>query len=109
MRSAIGDNMSKARVALVVVGDAMLVSAIALLLQIDKLINGTLYDYGLVFSDDWAQPYWLMLRITLFLIVIVIVILSIIELPYPAFEETTEEDEAQETVRQEYPARTSNH
>jgi formate hydrogenlyase subunit 4 len=101
--------MSKARVALVVVGDAMLVSAIALLLQLDKLINGTLYDYGLVFSDDWAQPYWLMLRVTLFLIVIVIIILSVIELPYPAFEETTEEEEAQETVRQEYHARTSNH
>ena len=49
--------MSKAKVALVVLSDVLLVGAIALLLEIDQLVNGTLYYYGLVFSDDWAQPY----------------------------------------------------
>jgi hypothetical protein len=83
--------MSKARAALVVLGDAMLIVAIALLLEIDKLVNGTLYSYGLIFSDDWAQPYWLMFRAALVLIVIAIVLISVIELPYPAFEEKTEE------------------
>jgi hypothetical protein len=34
--------MSKARVALVVLGDALLIAAVALLLEIDKLVNGTL-------------------------------------------------------------------
>lgn len=81
--SAIGDCMSKLGVALVVLGDAMLVAAVVLLLEIDKLINGTLYGYGLVFSDNWAQPYWLMFRLTLALIVIAVILISVVELPYP--------------------------
>jgi hypothetical protein len=48
--------MSSLRVALVLLGDAMLCLAIVLISQIDKLVNSTLYDYGLVFSDAWAQP-----------------------------------------------------
>jgi hypothetical protein len=78
--------MSKAKVALVVLSDVLLVGAIALLLEIDKLVNGTLYYYGLVFSDDWAQPFWLMFRVTLALIAAAIIIISVVELPYPAFE-----------------------
>ena len=79
--------MSKARVALVVLGDVMLVAAVMLLLEIDKLINGTLYSYGLVFSYDWVQPYWLMFRVCLILIVVTVVLISLVELPHPAFEE----------------------
>jgi hypothetical protein len=78
--------MSKAKVALVVLSDVMLVGAVALLLEIDKLVNGTLYYYGLVFSDGWAQPFWLMFRVTVALIVAAIIIISLVELPYPAFE-----------------------
>jgi hypothetical protein len=83
--------MSKLRAALVVLGDVMLIAAVALLLEIDKLVNSTLYNYGLVFSYDWAQPYWLMFRVSLVLIVVAIVLISVVELPYPAFEERTEE------------------
>lgn len=36
-----------------------LVSMIGLL-QIDKIVHGTLYSYGLEFSYLWAQPYWRM-------------------------------------------------
>jgi hypothetical protein len=57
--------VTKARAAVVIIGDAILIIVVAVLLEIDKLINGTLYDYGLVFSNDWAQPYWLMFRATL--------------------------------------------
>jgi hypothetical protein len=70
----------------------MLVAAVVLLLEIDKLVNGTLYGYGLVFSDNWAQPYWLMFRLTLALIVAAVILISVVELPYPAFEEGTEEE-----------------
>jgi hypothetical protein len=83
--------VSKARAAIVIIGDAVLIAVVAVLLEIDKLINVTLYDYGLGFSNDWAQPYWLMFRAALVLIVVSIIIISIIELPYPAFEEKTEE------------------
>jgi hypothetical protein len=84
--------MSKLRAALVVLGDVMLVATVVLLLEIDKLVNGTLYGYGLVFSYDWAQPYWLMFRLSLVLIVVAVILISLVELPYPAFEEKTEEE-----------------
>jgi hypothetical protein len=90
--------MSKARVALVILGDAMLVVAIILLLEIDKLVNGSLYDYGLVFNDNWAQPYWLMFRVTLALIVVAVILISVVELPYPAFEEKTVNDAGENKV-----------
>ena len=86
-----GGYMSKARVALVVLGDAMLIAALVLVLEIDQLVHGTLYNYGLVFNYDWAQTYWLLFRVTVALIVIAIVIISLVELPHPAFEETDKE------------------
>jgi hypothetical protein len=79
--------VSRLRVALVILGDAMLLVAVILLLQIDQLVNGTLYSYGLVFSSDWAQPYWLLLRVSLALIVVAILLISVVELPHPAFQE----------------------
>lgn len=82
-----GDFMSKAMAALVVSGDAILIGAVVLLLEIDKLVNVTLYDYGLNFSNDWAQSYWLMFRATLVLIVAAIILISVLELPHPAFED----------------------
>lgn len=30
----------------------------SLMARIDFFINATLYDYGLIFSYDWAIPYW---------------------------------------------------
>jgi hypothetical protein len=87
-----GDNVSKARTALVVLGDAMLLATVVLLLEIDKLVNGTLYNYGLVFSYEWAQPYWLMFRLSLVLIIIAIVLVTVVELPHPAFQEETEQE-----------------
>jgi hypothetical protein len=62
------------------------------LLEIDKLVNGTLYWNGLVFSYDWAQPYWLFFRVTIVLIVVAVVLISIVELPHPALEDRTEEE-----------------
>jgi len=29
---------------------------------LDNLVHGTLYNYGLQFSYDWANPYWMILR-----------------------------------------------
>jgi hypothetical protein len=33
------------------------------LILLDKIVHGTLYNYGLKFSYDWANPYWTLLRI----------------------------------------------
>ena len=77
--------MSRLRVALVILSDAMLFIVVILLLQIDQLVNSTLYGYGLVFSSDWSQPYWLLMRVSLALIVVAILLISVVELPHPAF------------------------
>jgi integrase len=79
--------MSRLRVALVILCDAMLLITVILLLQIDQIVNGTLYNYGLDFSSDWAQPYWLLFRVSLVLIVAAVFLISIVELPHPAFQE----------------------
>ncbi len=80
--------MSRIRVALVVLCDLMLLAAVVFLLEIDKLVNNTLYWYGLTFSYDWANPYWLLFRVTIALIIIAVVLISLVELPHPAFEDT---------------------
>jgi len=47
-----------------IIAVAALVSAAYTLTLVDELINSTLYSYGLVFSYDWANPYWTLLRVT---------------------------------------------
>jgi glucose uptake protein GlcU len=81
--------MPKVRVALVILGDIMLTATVVLLLEINKLVNGSLYDYGLIFSDDWSDPYRLMFGVCLVLIVVAIVLISVLELPHPAFQDET--------------------
>lgn len=78
--------MSKPRLALILSADVMLVVVMVMMLQIDKMVNGTLYSYGLFFSNDWAQPYLLTFRVCLILIVIAIFLITIVELPSPLFE-----------------------
>ena len=77
--------------------DIILLVALVLLLQIDKLVNGTLYGYGLTFSTGWAEPYWAMLRSSLILIVIAIIVISVVELPYPSFRNKKGQVEEQES------------
>jgi uncharacterized membrane protein YfhO len=53
------------------------VAAVALF-QLDKIVNETLYSYGLVFSVDWAVPYWNTIRTTLAMLGLTIVIAVVI-------------------------------
>jgi hypothetical protein len=39
-----------------------------LLTIIDSIVHGQLYQFGLSFSYDWANPYWMVLRISLALL-----------------------------------------
>ena len=68
----------------------MLIAVLVLLLEIDKVVNIVLYNYGLVFSYDWAEPYWLMFRISFVLVIIAAILISVVELPHPVFEEKTD-------------------
>ena len=85
-RGVFGTDYSKIRALVILLVDIILVVALVLLLQVDRLVNGTLYEYGLTFSSQWAEPYWAMFRSSLILIVIAIIIVSVVELPYPSFE-----------------------
>lgn len=44
---------------------------------LDQVVNDTLYDYGLDFSYNWANPYWALLRTTLALLAIAAITTSI--------------------------------
>ena len=44
--------------------DAAIIITILLLAQVDWIVNSSLYNYGLTFSEDWARFYWTVLRIT---------------------------------------------
>ncbi len=92
------------RVTFVVFVDAILFAVFALLLAIDRIVNNTLYDYGLVFSDNWAQPYWLMLRASMGLTVASIFLISIVELPHSIFDEKTELNKAPEEAARDVTA-----
>lgn len=71
------------RAAIVMFLDTLLVIALICLFFLDKLVNGILYDYGLVFSYGWAEPYWLWMRTSMTLIGIVVFTLSALEFLYP--------------------------
>jgi hypothetical protein len=42
--------------------------AVYFLFSLDSIVHGTLYDYGLQFSYEWAVPYWNALRMVQLLI-----------------------------------------
>jgi hypothetical protein len=75
------------KASIVIILDTMLISALILLFLLDKLVNEILYNYGLVFSLEWAEPYWNMMRASIALIVIVVLVLSILEVRYPLLRE----------------------
>jgi hypothetical protein len=79
--------VSKPRIALVALADGLVIIALIMLLQVDKLVHTTLYSYGLTYSSAWAEPYWLLFRIALIALVVAVLLFSLIELPVPAFEE----------------------
>jgi hypothetical protein len=94
-----GTDFSKIRALVILCVDVILIVALVLLLQVDKLVNSALYGYGLTFSIEWAEPYWAMLRSSLILIVVAIIVISIVELPYPSFENKKTEDDKRKLRR----------
>ena len=56
--------------------DGVLVLVIVMLMLLDWIVNNVLYNYSLVFSLDWAVPYWTALRISIALLLFAIVAVS---------------------------------
>jgi len=55
-----------------------------LLGRIDGVVHGTLYDFGLQFSLDWAVPYWSFLRLV-YVVLCVPMVLSGVVLVFSVF------------------------
>lgn len=48
-----------------IIGIGLAIGAIVSLFQVDMVVHGTLYDYGLQFYYDWAMPYWMFERLAI--------------------------------------------
>jgi len=88
------------------------VSVAYLLTIIDSIVHTQLYQFGLTFSYDWANPYWMALRISLALLGIITVAASLNvtfffwnRLVKPKMVKSVEE-EAEETGEEVAPLRT---
>jgi len=58
-------------------GVILAVASVALVCELDMLVNGLLYEYGLVFDHEWALPYWSILRSILAMLAILAVLNSV--------------------------------
>lgn len=68
-----------------VVAVLLLACSLLTLNQLNSIVHGDLYSYGLQFSESWAMPYWNLLHLTVVLIVasVVLVLLSCLrKLPF---------------------------
>lgn len=79
--------MSKIRIGLVILVDVLLFIALILIYQIDQMVNGTLYYYGLISDYGWLQPYYLLSRLSVVAIIAAIFMISSVELPISVFED----------------------
>ena len=79
--------MSKVRIGFVMLVDILLFIALILIYYIDRIVNGTLYYFGLISDKGWLQPYFLLSRISVILIIAAIIVIASVELPISALKE----------------------
>jgi heme/copper-type cytochrome/quinol oxidase subunit 3 len=79
--------MSKLRGGFVIFADALLFTALIMVYYIDQMVNGTLYNFGLIFDAGWAQPYYLLSRLSVVLVIAAILMISSVEFPISALKE----------------------
>jgi heme/copper-type cytochrome/quinol oxidase subunit 3 len=79
--------MSRLRIGFVILTDSLLFIALIMIYYVDQMVNGTLYYFGLIFDNGWAQPYYLLSRLSVILIIAAILMISSAELPISALKE----------------------
>ena len=82
-----GEAMSKLRAGVVIFADILLGTALIMVYSLDQMVNGTLYNFGLIFDAGWSQPYYLLSRLTVALVITAILMISTVELPISALKE----------------------
>jgi hypothetical protein len=65
--------------------------AMLMLWQLDWLVHNTLYTYHLVFSLDWAVPYWTFFRISFGLLVFAVAAVAVVG--YGSYKKAKKESE----------------
>ena len=79
--------MSKLQAGFIVFVDILLFAALVMIYYIDQMVNGTLYYFGLIFDWGWAQPYYMLTRLTIILIIAAILMISSAQLPISSLKE----------------------
>jgi heme/copper-type cytochrome/quinol oxidase subunit 3 len=79
--------MSRLRIGFVILTDVLLIIALIMIYYVDQMVNGTLYYFGLIFDNGWAQPYYLLSRLSVILIIAAILMISSAEIPISALKE----------------------
>ena len=79
--------MSKLRAGFIIFVDLLLVTALITIYYLDQMVNGTLYNFGLIFDSGWSQSYYLLSRTAVALVIATILFISSVELPISAFKE----------------------
>jgi len=83
----LSDAMSKLRIGFVILVDVLLFIALILIYYVDQMVNGTLYYFGLISDKGWLQPYFILSRISVILIIAAIIMISSVVLPISALKE----------------------
>ena len=78
---------SKLRIGFVILVDTLLFIVLVLIYFIDQMVNDTLYYFGLISDQGWLQPYSLLSRISVILIIAAIIMISSVELPISVLKE----------------------
>jgi outer membrane biosynthesis protein TonB len=66
---------------LIIIIDALLFASLALLVSIDRIVNSTLYNYGLQYDPAWASTYQIYFDATAILIAISTIAIILMEAP----------------------------
>ena len=62
LKSLLNNNWLDRVIIVAWISSAILV--IFMLTNLDVIVNGTLYGFGLQFSNEWGEPYWMYLRLS---------------------------------------------
>ena len=76
---------------------AFSIVSIVALLQLDAVVNETLYLYGLIFNVDWAIPYWNTIRTALAMLFLILAVAIVFQASMIFFKPTTRRTENDES------------
>jgi hypothetical protein len=78
----LGKNLTnKQRLIIIIIADAIIFAALAMAILIDRLVNGTLYYYGLQYNVGWGSTYSIYFDAMVAFFVVSIALVSVLGVP----------------------------